>query len=241
MWAGSDAARVADGEVERQTYDTMAGYYRHLERSDLARDLVIAELDDRVVGYARVEWNDSNDGERWYEGVCNVEPAQRRRGIGAALLGWTERRRLAIAADQDAAETIDRPRWLTTFNFDGDVGGRMLLEGAGYEAFRHFASMRRRDLDDIPDAELPDGLEIRPIRDDRTEMRRVFDADIEAFRDHFGWSEGSDEQFAAFVQDAWKVRPNLTINYGLRWEGALNPSGVDTRPCSYVQPCASPL
>jgi hypothetical protein len=34
------------------------------------------------------------------------------------------------------------------------------------------------------------------------------------------------EQFAAFVQDAWKVRPNLTINYGLRWEGALNPSGV---------------
>ena len=26
MWAVSDAACVADGEVERQTYDTMAGY-----------------------------------------------------------------------------------------------------------------------------------------------------------------------------------------------------------------------
>src|SRR5215210_5458101 len=105
MWAVSDAARLADGEVERQTYDVMAGYYRHLERSDLSRDLVIAELDGGVVGYARVEWNDSNDGERWYEGVCNVEPAHRRRRIGAALLGWSEQRRFAIAAGQDAAET----------------------------------------------------------------------------------------------------------------------------------------
>ena len=36
---------------------------------------------------------------------------------------------------------------------------------------------------------------------DRTAMRRVFDADVEAFRDHFGWTEGSDAKFAEFVED----------------------------------------
>ena len=202
MWAVSDAARFADGEHARSTLEATAVYYRHLERSDLERDLVVAEIDDRVVAYARVEWNDSNDGERWYEGVCIVDPPVRRRGIGRALLDWTERRRLEIAAAHLAAgEATDRERALTSFVFDGDRGGATLLEGAGYAPFRRFASMERPNLDAIPGVALPDGLEIRPVSRDRTEMRRVFDADVEAFRDHFGWSEGSDARFAEFVED----------------------------------------
>jgi len=34
---------------------------------------------------------------------------------------------------------------------------------------------------------------------------------------------GTDE-IAVFAQDSWKIRPNFTINYGLRWEGAHNPT-----------------
>ena len=34
------------------------------------------------------------------------------------------------------------------------------------------------------------------------------------------------EQIAAFVHDSWRVLPNFTINYGLRWEAALNPTAV---------------
>ncbi len=33
----------------------------------------------------------------------------------------------------------------------------------------------------------------------------------------------SSNELAFFAQDAWRVRPNLTINYGLRWEGQFNP------------------
>ncbi len=202
MWEVSDAARVADGEVERTTLEAMTTYYRHQERSDPERDLVLAELDGRVVGYARVEWNDSNDGERWYEGVCNVHPVARRRGIGSQLLAWGERRRAAIVAGQLAAgDAPARVRALTSFVFDGDRGGAVLLEQAGYVPFRRFATMRRPDLDDLPEVPLPAGFEIRPVGREREALRRVFDADVEAFRDHFGWTESSDERFAEFLEE----------------------------------------
>ena len=32
------------------------------------------------------------------------------------------------------------------------------------------------------------------------------------------------DELAFFGQDSWRVRPNLTLNYGLRWEGQYNPS-----------------
>ncbi|HWP42253.1 MAG TPA: hypothetical protein VNO14_03385, partial [Blastocatellia bacterium] len=33
----------------------------------------------------------------------------------------------------------------------------------------------------------------------------------------------SSDEIAFFAQDSWRIRPNLTLNYGLRWEGQFNP------------------
>lgn len=32
------------------------------------------------------------------------------------------------------------------------------------------------------------------------------------------------DEFALYFQDAWRMKPNFTINFGLRWEAQLNPS-----------------
>lgn len=37
------------------------------------------------------------------------------------------------------------------------------------------------------------------------------------------FAEYSTDELAFFAQDSWRIRPNFTLNYGLRWEGQYNP------------------
>src|SRR5262249_14854181 len=47
-----------------------------------------------------------------------------------------------------------------------------------------------------------------------------------ATTDAAGASDISNENYALFVQDKWQVRPNLTLEYGLRWEAQIFPDPV---------------
>jgi len=202
MYRVADRSRRADGELERGSFNGMRAYYRTLEHFEPARDLVIARRDDDIVGYGRVQWTDSTDGERWYESACFVDPDLRRRAIGTRLLAWTEGRRVEMAAEDRAARlAADRPRWLTTFNHDGDVGGEVVLRQAGYEPFRRFHSMRRPDFSAIPDMGLPEGLEVRPIPFEPDAIRAVIAADTDAFAEHFGSLDDPESVYTQMVED----------------------------------------
>jgi mycothiol synthase len=202
MYGVAEACRRADGEIERGTLAGMRAYYRTLERFDPAQDVVLARIGERIVGYARVQSIDSNEGERWYEATCNVHPDARRRGLGRRMLAWTETRRLRMATvDSGAGRRAARPRWLTTFAHDGDTGGVALLGATGYEPFRRFHSMRRPGFHAIPELPLPEGLEVRTIPNDPAAIRAVVAADAEAFRDHFGAPDDPDSVYAQIVED----------------------------------------
>jgi outer membrane receptor protein involved in Fe transport len=41
-----------------------------------------------------------------------------------------------------------------------------------------------------------------------------------------GASDISNKNYALFVQDKWQIRPNFTLNYGLRWEAQIFPDPV---------------
>jgi outer membrane receptor for ferrienterochelin and colicin len=44
--------------------------------------------------------------------------------------------------------------------------------------------------------------------------------------DAAGFSKITNEDYAAFAQDSWKIWPNFTLNYGLRWEAQMLPDPV---------------
>lgn len=49
-----------------------------------------------------------------------------------------------------------------------------------------------------------------------------------------GKSKLPNEDLALFAQDQWQLRPNLTLNYGLRWDAQLMPETVDPATTAYA-------
>jgi mycothiol synthase len=175
--------------------DLRAEYSNPNDNFDPKRDVVIAEVDGRPVGVASIEWVDDRDSEqRWHRIFGSVHPALRRRGIGTLLHREAVRRAREVAA----THRTERRRVLGVFTGEHQPGGIALAERHGFEPVRWFFDMIRPDLDDIPDVPLPDGLEIRPIGEDR--YRQLWEADMEAFRDHWGGHDESEEAYRRWLE-----------------------------------------
>jgi GNAT superfamily N-acetyltransferase len=221
------ATRAANGMVEVTTTAALDVDYAHLINCDPARDVIVAKIDDRLVGYGRVYWVDRNDGTRTFESICHVHPSVQRRGIGTVLLAWQHRRLRELAAGLPA----DRPAIAAAYIYGRDLGGRVLLEDAGYRIVRRFSELVRSDFEAIPDLPLPSGFEVRPIDpNDLTAIRRVWDAGTEAFGEHWGESpaESSDDQFARFLESP-DFDPRL-------WQVAFHGDQVAGHILNYLDP-----
>jgi len=191
------------GDVRVETFQGIASGYENLERCDPARDLVVVEVDDRPVAYSRVWWNQEANGPRLYEHACFVDPGVGGRGIGSALFAWNEARLREIAEDHDAPDKM-----FEVWANDRNTVAAAMFRGAGFEPITYEAEMVRRSVEHLPEHPLPDGVEIRPVRDE--DIRAIW-ADAEAFRDHWGYvepTEASYERFLAFPYmdtSLWKI------------------------------------
>ena len=177
---------------------------------DPQRDLVVAELGGRMVGYGGTAWVDTTDGRRDYVTRGMVHPDWRRRGVGAAILRHNEARLRELSASHDT----ERERAYLAFAPERRIGAVALLTGSGYQRVRYFFDMVRPTLDGVEVPALPEGLELRPIVG-REGLRRIFDADAEAFMDHWGGFDASDQSF-----ERWAADPDLEPEMILAaWDG----------------------
>jgi mycothiol synthase len=211
MNAVANDARVANGVHFITPLEGFSSFYDLLETEHCtkARDVFIVEIDGRTVGYARTEWADEPDGSRLHDLNCFLAPAWRRRGIGTAMLATMEER--AAQALREHPTTGDA--FLQTGS-QGDDGADALLTGAGYVPVRFGYQMVRPNLDPVPDAAMPDGLEIRPVEE--AHVRAIWDAAEEAFMDAWGYRESSERDYQAWLADPLSADRTL---WRIAWDG----------------------
>jgi len=217
----ANASFAADGIASVRRPDDMRRDYAAMTRWDPARDIMMAERHGELAGYARTfDWTTA-EGTLVQGQIAFVHPDHRRHGVGTALLRWIESRQREIARQRSDANAWQHQAIVT----EGERERAQLLEKAGYRVQRYFLEMERATMEAIPDFPLPEGLEVRPVQPQH--LRAIFDAHMEALKDHWGYSPPRPDDFELWKksrtcqphlwQVAWDVRTNQVAGQVKPW------------------------
>jgi len=201
-------ANVADDDDYVPSIADFRNELEHHAEFNPARDMLVAEVDGELVaGTRRTVRVRAGTVQHQLEGW--VRPEYRRRGIGRALLHLNEGLSRESATNRSGSE----PHVFNSWVGDTQPGAIAMLESEGYKRVRYGYMMVRPLADPIPDAPLPDGLEVRPVV--AADHRRIWDADTEAFRDHWEAAERTEEDFIG-----WFATPEIdTSMWRVAWDG----------------------
>jgi ribosomal protein S18 acetylase RimI-like enzyme len=215
------AAKRADGVERTDSAADIETGYKHLHNCDIERDMIFVEVDGEAVGYSRVWWEAQEDGTLAYLSFCFLDPKVRRRGIGQAMLEWDLNRLREIGASHQGNQKVFR-----IGADEGETGTKALVTKNGFVPRTFGAEMSRSIMGEIPTAPLPEGLEVRPVSE--SHFRAIWEADGEAFRDHWGSRPPTEDDYQAFLE-----RPNTDPSL---WKVAWEDDRVVGQVRSYIDP-----
>lgn len=188
MAALTREANAHDGIPSLPTEEDTRARIQGAEGLDRALDIVLVEVGGVLVALAIME-RVLREGAPTYEATGRVHPEWRRRGIGGALMD----RNLDRAQERARVEDPDVAVALRAHAAENETGLRTLLAARGFTPIRHFFLMRRRGLADVSDAPLPNGIVLQPVTPDQ--HRAIWEAEHEAFRDHWGARAQTEHDF----------------------------------------------
>jgi ribosomal protein S18 acetylase RimI-like enzyme len=161
---------------------------------DPARDAIVVEVDGRLLAAGVVQWRERS-GKIIHNVEIWVRPEARRNALGTRVLAWLEARARA-SVDEGSGGPRDLPHFLGGGADDANDASVAFARGSGYAPVRYGFEMHRPLDLPIPEAALPDGLEIRPVREEH--HRAIWEADIEAFLDHWEPSVRQEADYQRF-------------------------------------------
>ncbi len=169
----------------------------------------MVEVNGDLVAYYRGFWREEQEQNWIYHFVCYVHPQWRGKGIGSFFVKSAEKRAKELV-DQLA---VQNPAFTESEIADTQKATLDLFSEAGYVPARYFSLMVRPDLENIPDLPLPPGIEIREVLPDH--YQKIYDASMEAFQDHWGFSPEAEEPL-----EAWLENPDFDPSlWRVAWQG----------------------
>ena len=176
------------------------------------RDVRVAVVDGQRAGYVQLQSRHRSPGRVVHRFELWTFTGWRRRGVGSALLAWVEERGREIKAAGEIGSPGE-PHVLSGGVEMRVAAGVAFADARGYELIRYAFEMRRPLDAPIEDAPLPPGVELRPVREQ--DHRTIFDANAEAFRDHWEAAERTDDDFRILFAE-----PALdTSIWAIAWAG----------------------
>lgn len=219
------ACMKADGLSELMSASSFERYLAAHDPANPGGLVTLAEIAGEPVGFAYAHYDkDRPEGVRAIWTRCRVVPERRRMGIGRELLGRAQATGREHAGQQSRT---DLPLRFETRADEGETGAIALLEGEGYAPIRWGYSMVRATLEDLPAAELPEGLDARPVR--REDAGRILEARSEASVDEWYYPDFTPEALAATIDDP--IEGQLDV-WQVAWDGDEVVGGV----LGYIDP-----
>ena len=191
----NQAARAAAGRPPGITVADLTRYFEHLVNCDPEHDLVVAEAGGHIQGYGIVFWRDLVDGGRIVVGHGIIAPDARTPDGIDTLFGWLAGRMRTVAATLSEPA----PAYLSAFTWDDNRLATEWVRGHGWSNVACAYEMLRPTLDEVPELDLPAGLEVRPVG--HADAARVWDALVDGFRDHRHKPESTDEDRERFLDN----------------------------------------
>ncbi len=209
MLAVLHSSKAPDQLEHGDTLEDVVHNYSHLINCNPYEDLIMVEMEGRLIGYNRVFWVQEQNGPYIYSHLGFLFPEWRGKGIGTALIHAAEARLREIAAGHPQ----DVPKFLRAEATGHQTNLKNILESEGYTVIRYGYEMTRSLDEPIEITPLPARLEIRPALPEH--YRPIWEADNEAFRDHWGHIEGTEENFESWKTDRL-FNPEL---WKIAWDG----------------------
>ncbi|MFW6196752.1 MAG: GNAT family N-acetyltransferase [Thermoplasmatota archaeon] len=182
--------------------------YSHLTNCNIFEDVLLVEVNGKVIGYSRVWWNQIQGGNREYRYILFLIPEWRGTGIMEAMIKYNQKRIKEIAKDHP--DEIEKE--FCVYCSEGQNELMKILEELDYEIVRYFFEMVRPNLEDIPGYELPDEIEIKDAK--KKHYRNIWEAAREAFKDEWNEPEWQEEWYEEWLESPY-FQPRL---WKIAWE-----------------------
>lgn len=153
-------------------------------------------------------WLKTQPGQRDAHRIAcwgGVRPGHRGRGIGGAVLDWSQRRAAEVAAGLDGG----RPTNLLIDAADHQHEVLALAARSGFEPVRRFLELGRAVDAPLAPVAPPAGLVLQPWSEELDEATRL--AHVESFADHWGSEPRSREEWRQWYTGHRGFRPDLSV------------------------------